>query len=72
MIAIELCFLGQMWLAVMHSSKNQGQGSVVPFRVAYVEQPLNRVNQLLRAAPLPDGWALKYHRTHATPYFLLG
>ena len=45
---------------------------MVPFRVAYVEQPLTRVSQLLRAAPLPDGLALEYVRTHATPYFLLG
>ena len=44
----------------------------MPFRVAYVEQPLTRVSQLLRAAPLPDGFALEYVRTHATPYFLLG
>ena len=45
---------------------------MVPFRVAYVEQPLTRVNQLLRAAAMPDGLALEYVRTHATPYFLLG
>ena len=45
---------------------------MVPFCVAYVEQPLTRVNQLLRAAPLPNGSALEYVRTHATPYFLLG
>ena len=45
---------------------------MVPFRVAYVEQPLTRVNHLLRAAPLPDGLALKYVRTPANPYFLLG
>ena len=42
---------------------------MVPFLVAYVEQPRTRVNQLLRAAPLPDGL---YVRTHATPYFFLG
>ena len=45
---------------------------MVPLRVAYVEQPLTRVNQLLFAAPMPDGLALEYVRTHATPYFLLG
>ena len=28
--------------------------------------------QLLRATPLPDGLALEYVRTHATPYFLSG
>ena len=44
----------------------------MPFLVAYVEQPLTRLNQLLRAAPLPDGLALEYVRTHATPYFLFG
>ena len=45
---------------------------MLPFRDAFVEQPLTRVNQLLRAAPLPDGLALEYVRIHATPYFLLG
>ena len=45
---------------------------MVSFCVAYVQQPLTRVNQLLRAAPLPDDLAPKYVRTHATPYFLLG
>ena len=44
---------------------------MVPFHVAYVEQPLTTVNQLLRATPLLDGLASEYIRTHATPYFLL-